>query len=78
MDIHKAIYMISCIILWICIFMNIYQIRRMRRLSNEYVEAITAAFKARDNYEQLCQNLNEERDYFRNLKEEEASRDEQV
>ena len=78
MDIHKAIYMISCIILWICIFMNIYQIRRMRRLSNEYVEAITAAYKVRDNYEQLCQNLNEEREYFQNLKEKEASRDEQV
>lgn len=73
MEFYQILYLISAGLLWICILINIWQIRRNRRLSNDYVEAITAACKARDNYEQLCQNLNEERDYFRNLQEQEAT-----
>lgn len=78
MDFSQVLYLICCILLWICIAINIKLIRRNRKLSNEYVEAITTAYKARDNYAELIQNLNEERDYFQNLKEEEVSRDEKV
>lgn len=73
MEFYQILYLISAGILWICIFMNISQLRRNSRLSKDYLEAITAAKKARDNYEQLFQNLNEERDYFRNLREQEAT-----
>lgn len=71
MEFYQILYLISAGLLWICILINIWQLRRNRRLSKDYLEAITAAKKARDNYEQLCQNLNEERDYFRNLREQE-------
>lgn len=76
MEFYQIIYLISAGILWICIFINIWQLRRNRRLSKDYLEAITAAKKARDNYEQLCQNLNEERNYFRNLQEQENKNEE--
>lgn len=77
MEFYQLLYLISAGLLWICILINIWQLRRNRRLSKDYLEAITAAKKARDNYEQLYQNLNEERDYFRNLQEKEAAQNEE-
>ena len=77
MEFYQLLYLISAGILWICIFINIWQLRRNRRLSKDYLEAIMAAQKARDNYEQLCQNLNEEQNYFRNLREQEAAKNEE-
>ena len=71
MEFYQILYLISAGLLWICILINIWQLRRNRRLSKDYLEAITAAKKARDNFEQLCQNLNEEQNYFRNLQEQE-------
>ena len=76
MEFYQILYLISAGLLGICIFINIWQLRRSRRLSKDYLEAIMAAQKARDNYEQFCQNLNEERNYFRNLREQEAVHDE--
>lgn len=76
MEFYQILYLISAGILWICILINIWNLRRNRRLSKDYLEAVTAAKKVRDNYEQLCQNLNEERNYFRNLREQEAAHDE--
>lgn len=69
MEFYQILYLISAGLLWICIFINIWQIQRNRRLSKYYLEAIMVTKKARDNYEQLCQNLNEERNYFRKLQE---------
>ena len=77
MEFYQILYLISAGLLWICIFINIWQIQRNRRLSKDYLEAITAAIKARDNYELLYQNLNEERNYFRNLREQEAAKNEE-
>ena len=77
MEFYQLIYLISAGLLWICILINIWQLRRNRRLSKDYLEAITAAKKARDNYEQLCQNLNEEQNYFRNLREQEEAHEEE-
>ena len=73
MEFYQLLYLISAGLLWICILINIWQLRRNRRLSKGYLEAITAAKKARDNYEQLCQNLNEEQNYFRNPREQAAT-----
>ena len=73
MEFYQLLYLISAGLLWICILINIWQLRRNRRLSKDYPEAITAAVKARDDFEQLCQNLNEEQNYFRNLREQEAT-----
>lgn len=73
MEFYQILYLISAGFLWICILINIWNLRRIRRLSKDYLEAITAAIKIRDDYEQLCQNLNEERDHFRNLREQEAT-----
>ena len=73
MEFYQILYLISAGLLWICILINIWQLRRNRRLSMDYLEAITAAKKARDNYDQLCQNLNEDQNYFRNLREQEAT-----
>lgn len=69
MEFYQILYLISAGLLWICILINIWQLRRNRRLSKDYLEAITAAKKARDDFEQLCQNLNEEQNYFKNLRE---------
>lgn len=76
MEFYQVLYLISSGILWICILINIWNLRRNRRLSKDYLESITAAKKVRDNYEQLCQNLNEERNYFRNLQEQENKNEE--
>lgn len=76
MEFYQLLYLISAGLLWICILINIWQLRRNRRLSKDYLEAITAAKKARDNYEQLYQNLNEEQNYFRNLREQENKNEE--
>lgn len=77
MEFYQILYLISAGLLWICILINICNLRRNRRLSKDYLEAITVAKKVQDNYEQLCQNLNEERDYFRNLREQEAAQNEE-
>lgn len=76
MEFYQLLYLISAGLLWICILINIWQLRRNRRLSKDYLEAITVAKKARDNYEQLCQNLNEEQNYFKNLWEQENKNEE--
>lgn len=73
MEFYQILYLTSAGLLGICIFINICQLRRNRRLSKDYLEAITAAKKARDNYELLYQNLNEERNYFRKLQEKEVT-----
>lgn len=57
--------------------MNIRQLRRNRKLANDYIEGVEAAYKARDNYEQLWKNLNEEREYYQKLQEEEK-KDEEI
>ena len=64
MEFYQILYLISAGLLWICIFIDICQLRRNRRLSKDYLEAITAAKKARDDFELLCQNLNEEQELF--------------
>lgn len=76
MEFYQLLYLISAGILWICIFIYIWQLRRIRRLSKDYLEAIMAAKKARDQAEQLYQNLNEEQNYFRNLREQENKNEE--
>ena len=77
MEFYQLLYLISAGLLWICILINIWQLRRNRRLSKDYLEAITAAKKARDDFEQLCQNLNEKQNYFRNLREQETAKNEE-
>ena len=76
MDFYKVLYLFSVAILWACIFVNIWQFRRNRKLSSEYLDAIEKAIQAQDNYEQLWKNLNEERDYFRKLREQENNDEE--
>ena len=76
MEFYQILYLISAGLLWICIFINICQLRRNRRLSKDYLEAITAAKKARDDFEQLYQHFSGEQNYFKNLREQEAVHDE--
>lgn len=76
MEFYQILYLISAGLLGICIFINIWQLRRNRRLSKDYLEAIMAVQKARDDFELLYQHFNGEQNYFRNLREQEAVHDE--
>ena len=76
MDFCQILYLISCVLLWICIGINIRQLQRSSKLSKDYTDAIMETYKARDSYLQLCKILESRQDYFHNLQEQEKKDEE--
>lgn len=83
MEFYQILYLISAGLLWICIAINIKQLRRNRRLSKDYLKAIFSANEAREKYLQGCEvnaqiqdELIRDKEYFRNLREQENKNEE--
>lgn len=67
MSFSVILYLISCAILWVCIAVNIRQLRRNTNLSKEYLSAIQAAraaekhfLEAAETYHTMCRELQED------------------
>lgn len=81
---RNVLYLLAQAILWGCIVLDIRAYRQSKRLSEEYRKAIQSANEAREaylqkaaEYESVTAELHEERDYFRNLREQEAAKNEE-
>ena len=77
MEFYQILYLISAGLLWICILIHIWQLRRIRRLSKDYLEAIFSANEAREKYLQGCEvnaqiqdELIRDKEYFHNLRQQ--------
>lgn len=81
---RNVLYLLAQAILWGCIILDIRAYRESKRLSEEYRKAIKSANEAREVYLQKAEeyarvtaDLQEKRDYLRNLQEQE-NKDEEI
>ena len=76
----RIMYMISTIILWICIVTNIYNLLSIRKQRKQYLAAVAAAndaqqsfLEAADVYSRSAEELRAEKEHLRTLQESEEN-----
>jgi len=81
----RMLYMISIIILWVCIAVNIFNLIRVIRMQKEHQIAIDASYEAwkkflvaAENYNSMAEELCAEKEDLRTPQESEEDTNEQL